>query len=364
MANVNIEDLELLALDIINELPEISEEHLQALRQNEMLQQLVEEQLELRGAIHSHLKEETHSEERKPELQVSRHPLKRYIGYALMAAAVFIGVLLLVVKPGQNEEQVFTAQDQKTEIILEPADGNNNEMTLTPKVKGQTANISLEDYRELLSNVPQAEKMTLDVPNGQSSNITLDDGTIVCLHPGSRLSFPVKFTSTERVVMLEGEAYFKVTHDTKRPFTVMTPEAETTVLGTEFNVKTSTSLTEVVLVEGKVSVKPKSGESTLMKPGEKISVANQQTSLEEIDITPYKFWGEGYLYFDNQTLGDIMKEIANNYNMTVEFHNQQQMNLRMRFFADRNQDVDAAIKRMNDMKKVVVMRKGNTIIVE
>lgn len=43
------------------------------------------------------------------------------------------------------------------------------------------------------------------------SEVTLPDGTIVWLNNNTKLIYPEVFSSTERSVYLEGEAYFKVT---------------------------------------------------------------------------------------------------------------------------------------------------------
>jgi ferric-dicitrate binding protein FerR (iron transport regulator) len=113
--------------------------------------------------------------------------------------------------------------------------------------------------------------MTLSVPFGKSTDITLPDGSIVYLHPGSRLVFPVTFEGDQRVVKLEGEAYFKVAKDASHPFVVMTEHFETTVLGTEFNIKTGNSeqgtAAELTLVSGSVAFK-----SNSLKPVVKIKI--------------------------------------------------------------------------------------------
>lgn len=53
------------------------------------------------------------------------------------------------------------------------------------------------------------------------SEVTLPDGTIVWLNNNTENSFiPEVFSSTERSVYLEGEAYFKVTKNKALPFVV------------------------------------------------------------------------------------------------------------------------------------------------
>mgnify|MGYP002092762519 CR=1 FL=1 len=72
------------------------------------------------------------------------------------------------------------------------------------------------------------------------------------------------------MVELEGEGYFKVTPDSKRPFIVKSGDITTEVLGTEFNVRTYVSNdSHVTLLKGSVKVKNVSSSSeVVIRPGE------------------------------------------------------------------------------------------------
>ena len=58
----------------------------------------------------------------------------------------------------------------------------------------------------------------LSIPRGETFKVVLSDGTEVFLNSDSRLAYPTVFKGKERVVSLEGEAYFKVTKDAKHPY--------------------------------------------------------------------------------------------------------------------------------------------------
>ena len=177
--------------------------------------------------------------------------------------------------------------------------------------------------------------------------------------------------------MLDGEAYFKVTKDATRPFVVMTDETETTVLGTEFNVKTGTGArTEITLITGSVALrlnhrKPiiageDGQEMIILKPGQQAvhDAQNVDLRINQVDVQPYEFWRDGYLYYDNVELKDIMEAIGKNFNMTVEFRNTEAMHYKMRFITERNNGIEAALDMMNRMKKVAVRKEGNKIVVD
>ena len=75
------------------------------------------------------------------------------------------------------------------------------------------------------------------VARGEKHTVLLDDGTKVTLNSGSKLIYPSHFTSNTRKVSLEGEAFFEVARNEKKPFIIITQDIHTTVLGTSFNVK-------------------------------------------------------------------------------------------------------------------------------
>ena len=90
----------------------------------------------------------------------------------------------------------------------------------------------------------------------QRKKIILPDGTGIWLAPQSTLEYPEEFSGDKRTVKLEGEAFFEVVKDRKRPFTVQSGTLTTRVLGTSFNInayKSERSATVTVLT-GKVSV--------------------------------------------------------------------------------------------------------------
>ena len=76
----------------------------------------------------------------------------------------------------------------------------------------------------------------IHVPSGQRAELTLSDGTRVCLNSNTTLTFPDHFDRKERRVTLDGEGYFQVAKNEKKPFIVQAKEYEVRVLGTEFNV--------------------------------------------------------------------------------------------------------------------------------
>ncbi len=113
--------------------------------------------------------------------------------------------------------------------------------------------------------VTTSQDIEILAPKGSRSRITLPDGSMVWLNAGSRLNYGKDFNRRSREVRLEGEAYFNVKSNRKKPFVVQTSHLDVKAYGTVFNVKAYPEEDEIVttLVEGNVVVESKkeSGQS-------------------------------------------------------------------------------------------------------
>ena len=175
---------------------------------------------------------------------------------------------------------------------------------------------------------PQSEQSgynKIEVPKGAEYRLVLSDGTRIWLNSDTRLSYPTNFEKNVREVEIHGEAYFEVSHDTRKPFIVRTGELTVTVLGTEFNVNTRIPThVRTTLVEGKVQVTFKEGIPYILTPGEMAStdVFSGQTTVEQVNIQKYIAWRHGRFCFEEATIEEIMQELSLWYDLQVEYQNQ------------------------------------------
>lgn len=163
---------------------------------------------------------------------------------------------------------------------------------------------------------------TIIIPRGGEYRLTLADGTQIWLNADTKLRFPVNFAVGERRVFLDGEAYFKVTRDTKRPFIVESPKQQVEVLGTEFCVNSYSDNSEVLttLVEGSVSVKAdKRAKGVVLIPGEqsRLNVDNGNITTQEVNINGEIAWKNGQFYFNKETLSEVVKKIERWYDIDL-----------------------------------------------
>lgn len=176
-------------------------------------------------------------------------------------------------------------------------------------------------------NTPVAEFPFMEnmvTGNGEKARVSFSDGTEVTLNSASSVRFPEEFDGLKREVFLDGEAYFKVTHDPDRPFIVHTQDARVQVLGTEFNIRgwADDSSVDVVVREGKVSVKS----SELKEPKDVILTKGFSTSLKrgenplppkEVDIRKSLLWLSGGLHFDKTPFYQVVADIERRFDVQI-----------------------------------------------
>lgn len=168
--------------------------------------------------------------------------------------------------------------------------------------------------------------LVVKAEKGDKAQISLPDGTKVVLNSLSNLSYDHSFGDDERCVYLNGEAYFQVAHNKNCPFIVKAGGLDVKVLGTSFNLSAyeDDEQIEVVLLEGKVDVLTPH-QSYIMKPGSKVCYNKNTHTLHtsEVHSTDYIEWTKGNLYFEHDSLSNIMKVLSRIYNVEIQFQSEQ-----------------------------------------
>lgn len=266
----------------------------------------------------------------------------------------------------------FAATDDVDYVTLSTGKGNTIDLsaeidpaTLTDK----ETNIERADVEELAyvsaETITTFDTHLLRTPRGKDYKITLEDGTIVWLNAESTLQYPSRFTGTTRQVHLKGEAYFNVAKNPDRPFIITTDNMDVRVLGTELNIKNYAEHdSHVILVNGSVQVTDRHNRnhSAVLEPGQGAQwIEGQPFAVNDVDTDVYVYWKDGYFYFDNKPLVDVMEELGRWYNFNVVFENKEVMNTEVRFFCLRSQSAERAVELLNNMKKIYATLSDNTV---
>ena len=162
----------------------------------------------------------------------------------------------------------------------------------------------------------------LEIPRGGEFCLTLSDGTRVWLNSETSIQYPVAFGAKERRVFVQGEAYFEVAKDAKKPFTVQFMSSSVTVLGTSFNIRAypEEKRSQTTLAEGSVRIYSH-GSSMLLKPGEQaeVSALSGEMVKQEVEVKNFTSWKDGRFVFEQQPLEDIMRTLERWYDIRVIF---------------------------------------------
>lgn len=182
--------------------------------------------------------------------------------------------------------------------------------------------------------VPADQALVMEVksnPKGQKSTLILRDGTHVKLNADSELSFPEVFEDDQRIVHLKGEAFFEVTRDVNRPFTVVTENISTTALGTSFNVKAFPNQKdiEIILATGKVNVANTESDSTdkiqsvILEPSYRATFSKVSKGLikDSINMKEKLAWKDGVLLFHDASLIEMKEKLERWYNVEIVVRN-------------------------------------------
>jgi transmembrane sensor len=173
---------------------------------------------------------------------------------------------------------------------------------------------------------------------GTRSAINLSDGTSVWLNSGSSLKYPDRFIGDKRTVFLQGEAYFEVESDLKKPFIVRTSSLTVKATGTKFNVNGYITADQetVTLVSGKVEVSLNDDKENIhsskldMNQHFRFNKADCTTSVVNEDTYKYISWKDGKLVFRNEPLSNVVKRISQIFNIDIEIRGKELQNYSFR----------------------------------
>lgn len=212
------------------------------------------------------------------------------------------------------------------------------------------AAILLIRFNLIDASLARAKDLKVIVPSGEKSQLILSDGTQVWLNSESKLICPEDFTTRERKITLEGEAYFNVAKVNHSQFIVYTQDFKIKVLGTKFNIKSypKDRTIETTVVEGMVRVesgKPKLNFSpVILKPTERLvyrkdtglvseiitvnsesasgkkvtqAISSREIFISHVDTNNIICWKDHLLVFDNETFEEIALKMSRWYKVQI-----------------------------------------------
>lgn len=229
--------------------------------------------------------------------------------------------------------------------------------------------ISFASYRTGTEQVKkQFAEMVVEAPLGSKTRLYLPDGSLVWLNAGSTITYSQGFGVEERKLKLSGEGYFEVTRNKQLPFEITTKELQLRVLGTKFNFRNYPEDEEVSvsLLEGKVSLRNylKNDALCYLEPDQK-AILNKKNGKLMVSASEARYtaeWTNGFLFFDEELLPDIIKELERSYNVKIYIEDESLKTFRFYGnFVRKEQTIQEILEMLASTGKLEYRIEGKTV---
>lgn len=214
----------------------------------------------------------------------------------------------------------------------------------------------------------QPEQTIVESAIGGIKEINLPDGSIVTLNRNSTLTYSAKWKQRkDRVVQLEGEAYFQVQKQNKTKFQVITNDLIVEVLGTVFNVNTRQKTTKVFLQEGEVKLKLHGEEKAelYLEPGQEASYSIDKQELQQPKETAEEVvvsWLTGILVFEETPLQEIIEKLAAEHNFQFDFESEE-LSKKKYNLAIPHDNLEQSLQLTRQTTNLEIIQQENTIYI-
>lgn len=157
-----------------------------------------------------------------------------------------------------------------------------------------------------------ADGRTISTGIGQQASFHMTDGSTVTVNTSSTVL--VTETEERRTANIrQGEAFFEVAKNERKPFVVQARGVAVTALGTAFAVRDFGNEVRVTLVTGHVRVDlptgRAAGQSVFLDPGMSLRWREGEVRTEHVDTAQSLGWRQGMLHFDRVPLSAAVAEI-------------------------------------------------------
>lgn len=195
--------------------------------------------------------------------------------------------------------------------------------------------------------------------------ITLPDNSVVTLNKDATITYPRAFANDSRTIIMKGEAFFEVTRNEKKPFTVNLGLSSVEVLGTSFNINAedNNDRIEVVVNTGKVRFATNSGkESVILIKGEKGTFMKNMNIISKVQNNDINFmaWKTRQLVFIDVDLDVVIQTVNKIYDSQITFSTDVGKNCKVTVSFD-NQSIEAILSVLELTLDLEYKKTGNII---
>ena len=198
--------------------------------------------------------------------------------------------------------------------------------------------------------------------------VVLPDGTRVSLGTRTSFSYDSRYGQSERVVQLEGEAYFEVTKNRHKPFTVQSDAIRVRVLGTTFNLKSDKRcrIAEATLIEGEIEVKGNKEEGQIiLTPGQRaeLNKNNGRLTVKQVDAKLDAVWHDNLIPFQKADIFTITKALERFYDVKIILSPDIQTGKTYSGVLKRKSNIESVLKSLQNSIPIDYKIVGNNIFI-
>lgn len=168
-------------------------------------------------------------------------------------------------------------------------------------------------FSESLGNIK-----TITTPKASNIELWLPDNTRVWLNASSTLTINRNYNAGNRMVYLKGEAFFEVAKNKDSRFMVLSESDTVAVYGTSFNVNSYGKNMRTTLLEGMVRIQGKGGKVLDLPVGHQARWRKEDLVAVKVDVKKYSSWKDGYFYFKQDKLTEVVKRMADWYDIDIQ----------------------------------------------
>ncbi|WP_455508657.1 FecR family protein [Butyricimonas paravirosa] len=298
-----------------------------------------------------------------------RRKIQRFSQYAAVFVLLFGVAFGLYIRIGHEKGESPVAQSgvpvSKSailslaggeQIVLSDSNFSALKMQGNTRVTVEGKNISYTNGRE----AKRERKMlfnTLRIPRGGEYFLTLSDGSTVWLNAETEIRYPVEFVGDNRIVYVEGEAYFDVKKDESRPFVVRSGQTDVKVMGTSFNFRSysdEAGVTTTLESGSVIMISQKSKQEIRLEPGEQGTLDKKSGRLSKHIVNTYLYsaWKDGRLVFEDTRLEDLFHVLARWYDLQVFYVHPGAKDIRFTGDLNKSEDFGAILKIIENNERV------------
>lgn len=304
------------------------------------------------------------------EKSLKRFNWKRSLKYAALILLLLLPASYLIYK-GTAEEPIseFAPGTKGAEVIL--SNGSTFKFPEGALPEGAPIAFVIDSVGinyHTPNNKPQVkeQKNVLRTLQGMECQITLSDGSKVHLNAETQLTYPVCFGSKERIVQVEGEAYFEIAPDKEHPFIVQTPHSSIRVTGTAFNVRAyPDEKTEcTTLISGGITISH-DDEVHDMVPNQHYiySKAAGTCTIDRVNPEFYTAWKSGAFLFRNVPLEEVMSYLSKWYGCHYTFTDEEAKKKEVGGYLNRYKNMNQIIDVIMDLNKVEIKQRDGVLYI-